>query len=72
MLLENEKVVDQLLKDFGSVKVVKNWNWKKKFDDPDQAIKFLLQQLKMSRKITYHTLLYHKQSFHKEKNLSIN
>lgn len=66
MILDNEKEIDKLLKTFGSVRVVKNWDWKTKFETPEDAIKFLLRQLTMSRKITYYTLLYHKQSFKKE------
>jgi len=69
LTLNNPKDVDKILKLFGSVKVVNKWNWKDQFNTPDEAIKFLLQQLKISRKITYYTLLTHKKLLLKKENI---
>ena len=70
--LNDPKEIDKLLENFGSVRVVKNWNWKERFDTADDAIEFLLKQLTMSRKITYYTLLFHKKLLIKKENSSIN
>ena len=51
MILNSPKEIDKLLENFGSVRVVKNWNWKERFDTADDAIEFLLKQLTMSRKL---------------------
>ena len=72
MILNSPKEIDKLLENFGSVRVVKNWNWKERFDTADDAIEFLLKQLTMSRKITYYTPLFHKKLLIKKENSSIN
>ena len=72
MIQNSQKEIDKLLNEFGSVKVVSEWDWKDKFDNADDAIKFLLTQLKMTRKITYYTLLFHKKLMISKENKSIN
>ncbi len=72
MILNSPKEIDKLLNEVGSVKVVSEWDWKDKFDNADDAIKFLLTQLKMTRKITYYTLLFHKKLLISKENTSIN
>ena len=38
MILNSPKEIDKLLNEFGSVKVVSEWDWKDKFDNADDAI----------------------------------